>query len=373
MQVHQIDTGRRREVRRFLGVPFDLYRGSEQWVPLPFAFSAVDLNRKRHPFYEHSAAAFFVAEESGRAVGRIAALDHRVYNEHHRRRDAFFCHFDAADDDAVSAALFDAACGWARNRGLERIIGPRGLLVGDSMGLLVDGFEHRAAMGANYNHPYYARLVTGYGFKKETDFLTGRLVRGDRLPDQFFALADAAREQLGLRVEAFTSRRSIRPWEQAIGDAYNESFSSNWEFAPVTTAEISLVADRQLSSAGSASAVVLIAGDEVAGFMFLPVDITAALQRARGRLYPLAWVSLLRAIRRSRWANVNGIGLRPRYQGTGAITVLFAHLVRLSADHARFDGADLVQIEEGNTRMMQSLSAIGVPFHKRHRIYRKAL
>jgi hypothetical protein len=31
----------------------------------------------RHPFYEHSVAAFFLAERAGPVVGRIAALENR--------------------------------------------------------------------------------------------------------------------------------------------------------------------------------------------------------------------------------------------------------------------------------------------------------
>ena len=49
---------------------------------------------RRHPFFEHSDGAFFLAEMDGRAAGRIAVLEPRRFNEYRKRRDARFYFFD---------------------------------------------------------------------------------------------------------------------------------------------------------------------------------------------------------------------------------------------------------------------------------------
>ena len=49
------------------------------------------------------------------------------------------------------------------------VYGPKGLLQGDGIGLLVEGFDYVPAMGIAYNYPYYDTLVKQAGFVKKYD------------------------------------------------------------------------------------------------------------------------------------------------------------------------------------------------------------
>ena len=171
MQVIRLDTSRRGQVRRFVGLPFDLYRDCPPWCPPLRRDVAHAMDRERHPFYRHSDAEFFLAEDGGRAVGRIAVMENRRFNAARGRRDAFFYFFESGDDPEVAGALVGAAADWARARGLDTLIGPKGFLPGDGLGILVEGFEHPVAMGVPYHHPYYDGLLAGCGLEKETDYL----------------------------------------------------------------------------------------------------------------------------------------------------------------------------------------------------------
>ena len=160
MHVRQLDLTDRRDVRRYIEFPFSLYRDNALWVP-PFVDDVrARLDPRRDPFYQHSDAAFFLASSSDEAladtevVGRVAVLDNAHHNQHSGDRTAFFWHFDVIDDTRASRALFDAACEWARDRGLDTMWGPKGFSPLDGRGVLVDGFEHRPAMGVTYNYPY---------------------------------------------------------------------------------------------------------------------------------------------------------------------------------------------------------------------------
>src|SRR5512135_1938204 len=151
MRIIQIDTSDRSQARAFLALPFRLYAGTPQWVPPLAGDARAMLDRRRHPFYQHSEAAFFLAlDESGQALGRLAVLDNARYNEYNHERTAFFYLFECADDRDTAQGLFEAACAWARGRGLDRIMGPKGFSALDGQGLLVHGFEHRPALGIPY-------------------------------------------------------------------------------------------------------------------------------------------------------------------------------------------------------------------------------
>lgn len=80
LSIEPVDPRARRAVRDFLELPFRIYREDPHWVPPLYAEARLAFDRARHPFYDHSDAAFFVAVGGGRVVGRVAALDHRPYN-----------------------------------------------------------------------------------------------------------------------------------------------------------------------------------------------------------------------------------------------------------------------------------------------------
>jgi hypothetical protein len=372
MRVRKLDTTRARHVRQFINFPFELYRDCPEWVPPILLEMKLILNRKKHPFYHHSAAEFFLAESEGQTLGRITVIDNRNYNSYHGHKNGFFYFFEAVEDYQVSQALFGAACDWAQNRGLEDLVGPKGFLQGDGMGILVEGFDHRPAIGIPYNYPYYDALLRDSGFEKETDFASGYL-RGDhKLPQRFYDIAEKVKARRDFSIKSFTSQREMRRWIQRVGKVYNETFTENWEYCPLTEEEMGVVADRLLAISDPRLMKLVMKGDDIAGFVFAFPDISAAIQKTRGRVWPLGWILLMREFKRTKWANLNGLGLLEKYRGVGANSVLYTELAKSVHDFG-FEHTDVVQVEERNAKSLAEMAAIGVEWYKRHRIYRRTL
>ena len=165
MRVRKLDTRLGRDIKEFVSFPFELYRHSPRWVPPLISGVRTELNREKHPFYQHSTADFFVAESEGDILGRISVMSNRNYNQHHGSKVAFFGHLELVEDREVAHTLFGAAFNWARDQGLEKIMGPRGLTGSDGGGVLVEGFEYQPAIGAAYTLPYYDALIMDSGFQ----------------------------------------------------------------------------------------------------------------------------------------------------------------------------------------------------------------
>src|SRR4030043_518372 len=173
IRVDKIDTNDKGSVKRFVRIPYRLYENHPQWVPPLLSEAETQLNESKHPFYEHSVADFFIATKDGRDVGRIAALENTRFNQYHKTRQAQFYLFECEDDVEAATALFGQVFEWARARGLDAVVGPKGFGPLDGYGLLVEGFEHRQMMTMmNYNYDYYPRLVEAQGFHKEVDFVS---------------------------------------------------------------------------------------------------------------------------------------------------------------------------------------------------------
>jgi hypothetical protein len=372
MRVRILDTSSRRDVRQFIGFPFALYQGCPQWVPPILPEMQLVMNRRKHPFYLHSTAEFMVAESEGETLGRIVVMNNRNYNRFRGTQVAFFYYLDMVNDPQVAQALFEAASDWARGQGLTQLIGAKGFLQGDGLGLLVEGFEHRPAIGVPYNHPYYDALLKGLGFEKETDYLSGHLSGDHQLGQRFYDVAEKVKARRGLRVKSFASEKELRSWIPRIGKVYNGSFTDNWEFCPITDEEMKVIGERLIAIADPRLIKLVLKGEKVVGFVFAFNDISAAIQSTRGRVWPFGWIALMREFKRTTWVNCNGTGLLPEHRGVGANAVLYTELAKSVRDF-RFRDADVVQIEERNLKSLGDMAAIGVTWYKRHRIYRRTV
>jgi GNAT superfamily N-acetyltransferase len=368
--IERVDTQSSKQVHRFLRIPFRLYANHPQWVPPPLMDVQTMLNRQKHPFYEHSDADFFIAVRDGQDVGRIAALENRRFNEYHDTRQAQFYLFECEDDQEAATALFERVFEWARARGLDRLIGPKGFGALDGYGLLVEGFEHRQMMTMmNYNYEYYPRLVEALGFEKEVDFISC-YINADtfRLPDRIHSIAGRVQRRGILTVRRFRSKRVLLKWAGRIGEAYNRAFVENWEYYPLTEAEVKFLVSNLVMVANPRLIKIITHGDDVVGFLFGFPDVSAALQRARGRLLPFGIIDLLLEMRRTKWVALNGAGILPEFQGRGGNALLYSEMEKTILEFG-FQHADLTQVAETAVQMRRDLINLGGKPYKNHRVY----
>ncbi len=372
MQIHRLDPASRRDVRRYVEFPFRLYRESALWVP-PFVGEVrAQLDPDRHPFYEHSEAAFFLALQGDEVVGRIAVLDNARYNQYKGERTAFFYHFDVVNDRAVSLALFDAAFDWVRGRGLDLLWGPKGFIAADGQGLLVEGFEHRPALGIPYNYPYYGGLLEDAGFEKQLDFISCYMDRNMTvLPSRFLEVAEKIKRRRGFRTVRFRTKAELRAMVSRVAAAYNSAFVEVQGYVPITESEAQAISDRILAVADPTLITLLMKGEEIVGFVLAYPDLSAAIQRCRGRMWPTGWYHLLREFKRTRWLNFNGAAILEPHRGLGGNALMYAELYHTLIGRTQYQYADLVQVQETNTRMIQELEALDVKPYKKHRVYRR--
>jgi hypothetical protein len=375
VQLFQIDTNKGREARRFVRFSFDLYRDSDYWVPPMVSDAIKQVSPKHNPYFEHSEAAFFLAQEGKEVVGRIAALDNHNYTAYHKKQDGFFYLFDTIDDQRVADALYGAAFDWCRARGLERIIGPKGFVVFDSYGMLREGFDQLPANGISYNYDYYCRLTENAGFKKEVDFNSYYVSVPDFvMPERMARLAAKIEERRGIRARTFKSKAEIRAAVAEIVNTYNGTFTENWEYVPVTRAEADAVADQMLQvTRPDLVKVIVNKDDQIVGFLLGFINVSRALQRCKGRLLPFGWIHLLRELRTSEYLDVNGMGILEEYRGLGGNIIMYNELYKSVHSGGQFVHADMTQMADFVVRMLSDANTLGGAKYKVHRVYRKVL
>ena len=240
------------------------------------------------------------------------------------------------------------------------------------MGLLVEGFQYRPALGIHYNLPYYPALLEAIGFTGMGDILSGYLSAATPFPEKFHQLASLIQERRGLRVAQFRRRNDLRQLLPHLQEMYNASIADTSGNAPITVEEVHALANQLLWFADPQLIKLIMKGDRIVGFLFAYPDISAALQRQRGRLFPFGWLDALIEMRRTPWVNINGAGILQEYRGLGGTALLFSEIEK-SIRARGFQHAELVQIGAENDRILRELRSLGVNFYKRHRLYQREL
>jgi hypothetical protein len=373
--VEKVDTENKKQVKRFVELPHRIYADCPQWVP-PLNIDAYNqLNRKKHPFHEHSDVDFFLAVRDGRDVGRIAAIENKPFNKYHNEKTADFYLFECENNMETATALFAIVFDWAKARGLNLIIGPKGMGPLDGYGIQVLGQEHRQTMTMlNYNHAYYQQLVEAQGFEKEVDFVSCYLPADQfKIPDRVEKIAERVMQRGHLEVKRFKNKKELVSWADRIGKAYNNAFVHNWEYYPLSPREIDFVVDNIMTIADHRLIKIITHGEDVVGFLFAFHDVSAAMQRARGNLFPFGLIDILLEMRRTNTVSVNGMGILPEFQGHGGNALLYYAMGKTLLEFQQFVHVEMTQVAETTEQMRADLKNLNGVEYKNNRVYRKTL
>jgi len=371
MGILQLDLSNRDHRKEFLELPFRIYANTPQWVPMLESDARLMLDSKKHPYYQHSQAAFFLAQEGGRTLGRLAVLDNQLGNQYNHASEGFFYLFECENNLEAARGLFDAGCRWAHERGLTSLTGPHGFTQLDGGGLLVKGFEHRPAFGMLYNLPYYSELLEACGFVHIYDSESGYIDANIQFPERIMELSERIQQRRGLHIARFTSRKDLRKFIPKLKDLYNGAMIGTEGGIPLTDGEVDAIANQLLWFVDPRLVKIVMKGDQPVGFLLAYPDISKALQKTKGRLFPFGWLTMFMELRRSDFLNINGAGMLNEYRGSGGTAILFTEMFKTVKESGRFKAAEAVQIGTENDRMQREMKNFGVDFYKMHRTYKK--
>jgi hypothetical protein len=371
MNIQEILPGNRKLIQQFLSLPKDIYRDIPQWVPPLTTDLAHIFDRRGNPFYRQSQAVFFLAQDTvGQPIGRLAVLDNVAYNQYNQEKTAFFFLFECQNDPVSSKGLFEAGFAWAKKQGLNRILGPKGFSALDGLGLLTKGFQHRPAFGIPYNPPYYASLIEAAGFQRISDIVSGYLSPHTEFPEKIHQISTLVQQRRGLHIAHYKNRQELFALIPKLQQLYNNTLSGTGGNAPLTDAEARSMANQLLWFADPRLIKVVMKGNEPVGFLFAYPDISEAVRRTGGKMFPFGWISMLSERSRTKWVNINGAGITEHYRGLGGTAILFSEMQK-SIVEGGFEHADLVQIGVENDKMQRELRGLGIDFYKTHTMYQR--
>jgi GNAT superfamily N-acetyltransferase len=374
IQVSEVQS--RADRNAFIRFPWRIYENDPAWVPPLIMERKAFLDRERHPFYEHGDATLFLAKRNGEIVGRIVASDDPRYNAEHQSNTGCFGLFDCVNDDAVAAALFEAAATWLERRGRDTIMGPIDYSTNYSCALLIDGFEHPPTLLTAHNPPYYAKLIEACGFKKEKDWYAWwfgnpqiAVRRLQRISGRFNRDGEITIRPGNLK--------DIREESRRLRQVYNQAWQKNWGFVPFTEAEFEFMRKEMQPLLISEFIWMAEVAGEPVGFVLCLPDINVALRKINGRLtqfgLPIGLIKLLYEKSRLKTVRLIALGVIEKYRRAGIAELLVLRVIEEVMLKRGFAGGELSMTLEDNLTINRFIETIGGQRYKTYRIYSRPL
>ena len=359
-------------LKDFIDLPWRIYAEFPRWVPPLKKEVRRLLDPRRHPFWASAERTLFLARRSGQAVGRIAGIVDRRYNELHDEKMGIWGFFECTDDPEAAAALFAAVEAWARQKGMTFLRGPLSPSTNYEVGVLIEGFDYPPALMMAYTPPYYPGLVESCGFAKEKDLLAF-LIEGDyRLPEWMDRLAERIARKQGINIRPFRLKEADAEFAR-VREIYNASWAGNWGFVPLSEHEMRDIQKSVMKFADPDLAFFIDYERDPAAVCVIFPDINPLLKRLNGRI---GLLGLLKAVLYRR--EITGLrclmfGVKDAYRQMGLPLLAVYHILEVVRQKKKYRSLEMGWTLEDNEAVNTLIEEAGARPYKKYRLFRKSL
>ena len=276
----------------------------------------------------------------------------------------------------MARALLDTANSWLRERNMKVARGPLSLSINEESGCLIDGFDAPPMIMMGHHRPYQGRLIEQAGWEKVKDLYAwaydvGHVpVRAQRAHDGILAMPEVETRVINMK----NFEEDVR----LILDVFNDAWSDNWGFVPLTEREVEKSAqDLKLIAAPEITRLAFIDGEVAAVALALP-NLNEFIHDAHGKLLPTGALKLLwrLRVRGPRSARLMILGIRKKWRSARRYAGLSAYLY-VALNHAShllgYRHAELGWPLEDNAPVNVGIKLMGGRIHKTYRIYERGI
>lgn len=365
---------KRADIKKFVKFPTELYKNNKNYVP-PMEMDEYKMATKKNAHYNECVQQYFLAEQDGKVVGRIACVVMHPYNEKNNCKYARFTRFDVIDNEEIAHALLGAAITWAKEQGMEYVHGPLGYDDLEREGLMVAGFEHKGSYLTSYNAPYYQTYIESFGFVPDCKWVEWRFKMPMKRDERVERIAKIVETRYGFHEKKYKSiNKLIKDYGDAFFDLVDESFYDlygtmpfNEELRKQTISLFKLVLDLRFIC------LVFDKHEKLIGFGLTWPSLADAMIKTHGRALPFGFIKWLNAIKHPKAMELGIIAVKKEYQKLGVTAFIIKNLFDRINSIPGIEYADTGVQLETNTGAITSLEMFDRELIRRKTCYIKKI
>jgi len=361
---------------KFIRFLWDIYGNDPNWVP-PLEMDRMKLiDEKKNPFYPHSDIAWFLAEDNGKILGRIAAIINHNHNSFHDDKTGFFGFFECVNDANVASKLFEAAENFLRSKGMTDVLGPVNPSTNDEAGLLIEGFDRPPVLLMTYNPKYYSDLIERNGYTKAKDLYAWLLSTDSSRSEKLIRVTEAMQKRAGITIRTF-DKKDFTNEVVRIKNLYNAAWEKNWGFVPMTDDEFDFLAADLKQIYDPEFIFFAEKNGETLGFSLSLPDVNQAFAAGpripRGMMnLPISLWNLLTKKKAIDTVRILVLGVAKEHRNRG-IDAMFYRKTIEAAEKKGYKFGEASWILEDNDAMNRACAMMNGKKYKTYRVYGKKL
>lgn len=331
IEVKEISLSDKKGKKKFFKFLIDLYKGNKYAAPNFYFDEFAEFDPAVNDAFRFADCRMFLAYKDGKIAGRIAGIWHRGANEKFGKNELRFTRFDVINDFEVTKALFSKLFAWAKELGMEEIIGPISFSDLNEEGMLVDGFDKEASYIELYNFPYYVEHMEKLGAYKVVDWTSYEIKVPAEQDMRVKNLAETIKKKHNLKVVDLAylykhDRKKFDEYGMKCLTVLDEAFAHLFGTSPINDKQKA----RELESIKQVyvpelSCAVVDENDDVVVYGFMMPRISEAMRKGRGHVIPFGLPAFIRAMTHIERADMMSVGVTAKYANTGAVSIVIDH------------------------------------------------
>jgi len=357
----------KKTLKEFINFPFKLYKNDPLYSPELIKDQMIHFSEK-NPFVKHSKVKYFLAIKGAETVGRIASIVNPVHIKYHNEKVGFFGFFESINDEEVVLSLFETVAKDLEKENMELIRGPMNFSTNEQCGILIEGFQYTPMLMTPYNPPYYQNLLEKIGFTKVKDLFAYIKKIPETLPKKIYKVANIAKKK-GIKVRK-ANIKNLYNELQIFKNIYNEAWSKNWGFIPISNEELKYMANR-LKPIVIPELMLIAEKDGIPiGFLGIIPDFNLILRKMKGHITPLSIIKALYYKKKIKDIRLFLLGVNSLYRLKGVDALLFTEAFKAAKHYERIEFSWIL---EDNLSVIHLIKMIEGKLYKRFRVYETVL
>jgi hypothetical protein len=358
----------RHDLREFIFLPEKIHRGHSNWLPPIYMDEWNFFDGKKNPSFKYCDTKLLLAQKDGKTVGRIMGIIHHKHNEVCNLKRARFGYLECYEDYEIFSTLLKAIKLWAKEKGMDSIIGPYGFSDKDVQGFLISGFDQEPVIDSACNFPYMGEFMERAGFKKDVDCLIYHYDLNTPVPAAYERIFSRITTRENYAFIEFTSKRQLKPYIIPIFETVNEGFKNIYGFVHMEDCEIQAMVKQYLSIIDPRFVKVITFKNEVVGFIIALPTFTKGTQKARGRIFPFGFYHIFKAMRNAEKCDLMLGAIKPEFQKKG-LDLFLSYSIIQTSKKLNYKYIDTHTVLEHNDSMTGEMIRFGAKEIKRFRVY----
>lgn len=357
-----------KELKDFVELPYRLYKNNRYWVP-PLRREVYNLfDKRKYPFWEHAERDMFLVYRGMNLVGRVCAIVDYNFIEFWNDKVGYFGFFECENDNEAAIALFAEVKKFHKERNITKFVGPFNPSTNEEVGFLLDGYFLEPMIMMPYTFEYYHQLASSAGLIKAKDLYAFYIETKDAPMENLEKLCSIIRKRvMDLKVRP-VNLDDFHNEVKKIKEVYNNAWSRNWGFVPMTDAEFNHIA-RTMKDLVVPDLVIIVEVDNIPVGVSLAVpNYNIVLKKLNGNLNLLGKLKFLYYKKRIKEARLMIMGVKKEYQMMGLEALMFLETLKAGMKLG-INSGELSWTLEDNHPVNNTIAKMGGRLYKKYRVY----